>query len=172
MIQLSNLAQSICESLKLRVLEDPESFSDGDVTLAQLNYTLHEINHNRGLVALETNETEDALRYLKLFNRIMVKEFKDKSPDIDMRLALSWNELGNAYMLDQDWAKGEQAFKNSIKEMKRLTNFNPTSISLPMANLGLAYWVQNKHDRAVSVLLEGLEDRRVAFGVDDQTSFM
>ena len=170
-VHINNMAQSICESLKLQILEDPESL-DGKVTLEQLNYALNELNHNRGCMALATNEIQDSLRYLKLFNTMMVREFKDKSPSNDMRLAISWNELGNAYMLDHDWAKGEQAFVNSIEEMKKLTNFIPTSLSLPVANLGLAYWFQNENDKAIETLTQGLADREAAFGVDDRTSFM
>lgn len=70
-----------------------------------------------------------------------------------MRLAISWNELGNAYMLNDNWATGEECFLKSIEEMRRLRDYNKTTISLPIANLGLSYWRQNKLETAAGVLI-------------------
>ena len=155
----NNMAQSICESFKLRILEEPESASGTSVTLAGLNYSLAEILHNRGCIALEINEPSDALHYHKLFNDRMVKQLSGKAGEKDMRLAISWNELGNAYMLNDDWATGEECFLKSIEEMRRLRDYNKTTISLPLANLGLSYWMQNKLETAARVLIQGLEER-------------
>ena len=127
----NNMAQSICESLKLRLLEQPTLKSKSSVSLAQLNYSLLEIAHNRGCIALEINEPNDALKYHTLFNETMVKE-STLSKSQDMRLAISWNELGNAYMLNGDWKKGEECFLKSIDEMRKYPHFRPTTISLPV----------------------------------------
>ena len=166
------MAQSICESLKLRYLEDPEYADHASTTLLQVSYTLNEINHNRGCIALEVNDPNSALRYHLLFNKAMTKELETKQTHEDMRLAISWNELGNAYMLNQEWSKGEKNFLKSITEMRRLKGFKPTQISLPLANLGLAYWLQEKYDLATEALLAGLKDREAEFGLDDRISFM
>lgn len=128
----NNMAQSICESLKLRLLEHPETAKDSLVTLDQLNYSLVEMAHNRGCIALEINEPIDALKYHTLFNETMVKEKSKHHPD-DMRLAISWNELGNAHMLNRNWRKGEECFKTSIKEMQKYAKYKPTTISLPVS---------------------------------------
>lgn len=130
----NNMAQSICESLKLRLLENPDMVQNSSVTFDQLNYSLVEMAHNRGCIALEINEPIDALKYHTLFNDNMVKEKDKKHPD-DMRLAISWNELGNAYMLNRNWKKGEECFKTSIEEMKKYGKFKPTTISLPVGPL-------------------------------------
>ena len=171
-ILYNNMAQSICESLKLRFLEDSEYADTASTRLQQVSYTLAEINHNRGCIALEVNDPVSALRYHHLFNRMMIKELETRETHQDMRLAISWNELGNAYMLNQEWAQGEKNFLKSITEMKRLKGFKPTQISLPLANLGLAYWLQDKYDLASEALLTGLKDREAEFGVDDRISFM
>ncbi|KAL9623533.1 MAG: hypothetical protein Q9160_002214 [Pyrenula sp. 1 TL-2023] len=170
-ILFNNMAQSICESLKLRLIEHPELLSKGTVTLERLSHTLSEITHSRGCTALEINEPEDALKYHKLFNDMMLKEFSSTPPKNDIRLAKSWNELGNAYMLSQNWAKGEESFVKSIEEMRKLDNFREVLVSLPVVNLGQAHWLQNKHDEAEATLLKGLRDREAEFGVDDRISF-
>ncbi|KAH7066386.1 hypothetical protein BKA63DRAFT_160945 [Paraphoma chrysanthemicola] len=167
----NNMAQSICESLKLRLLENPSLAKGSSVSLVQLNYSLVEMAHNRGCIALEINEPVDALKFHKLFNDTMVKD-RSAHDHEDMRLAISWNELGNAHMLNRDWIKGEECFLKSIEEMRKYTKFKPTTISLPLANLGLAYWLQGKNDLARSVLLEGLAAREAEFGVDDRESFI
>ncbi|CAN9210074.1 unnamed protein product [Alternaria alternata] len=167
----NNMAQSICESLKLRLLKHPEFAQNSSVTLSKLNYSLLEIAHNRGCIALEINEPNDALRYLTMFNQEMVKESLKKNPE-DMRLAISWNELGNAHMLNRDWKKGEECFLKSIEEMRKYHKFSETMISLPLANLGLAYWLQGNSELASSTLKKGLKDREDEFGKEDRVSFI
>ena len=171
-VHFNNMAQSICESMKLRILEHPEYAPDDPLVLSQLNYSLTEITHNRGCIALEINEPIDALKYHKLFNEAMVKELADRLSHDDMRLAISWNELGNAYMLNQNWTKGEECFFKSMEEMKKLESFQATMISLPLANLGLAYWLQGNLDMADATLSQGLKDREIKFGLNDRISFM
>jgi hypothetical protein len=130
----NNMAQSICESLKLRLLERPELAQGNPVTLSKLNYSLLEIAHNRGCIALEINEPSDALKYHTMFNENMVKE-SSKSNAEDMRLAISWNELGNAHMLNRNWKKGEECFLKSIEEMRKYVKFKATTISLPVSTV-------------------------------------
>jgi len=102
----------------------------------------------------------------------MLKEFGDKEHTTDMRLAISWNELGNAYMLKEQWTDGEECFKESIRVMCKVEGFKSTMISLPIVNLGLAYWITDRHGEALRVLKEGLAEREAAFGKDDKESFM
>jgi len=131
-VHLNNMAQSICESLKLRFLECPELSRFNSITFAKLHYSLLEIAHNRGCIALETNEPSDALRYLRMFNEDMVKESLSTGAE-DMRLAISWNELGNAYMLNRSWRQGEECFLKSMEEMRKYRKFSETMISLPVS---------------------------------------
>ncbi|KAI9656216.1 MAG: hypothetical protein M1821_004879 [Bathelium mastoideum] len=168
----NNMAQSICESMKLRLLQYPEHVDDGLVSISKLNSSLSEISHNRGCIALEINEPQEALKYHKHFNNTMVQECAREATRDDMRLAISWNELGNSYMLCRNWSKGENCFLRSIEEMKRLDDFVPTMVSLPVANLGLAYWLQGNHREALATLENGLRERQATFGLDDRVSFI
>jgi len=142
------------------------------VTHKQLDSILAEIQHNRGCIATEINDPHDALNYHKSFNAMMVREMGTSTSGNDMRLAISWNELGNAYMLNDDWWKGEECFQKSIDLMRQLDQFEKVSISLPVVNLGLAYWLQGRHEEANDVLVEGLKNREDAFGAEDRVSFI
>jgi hypothetical protein len=128
----NNMAQSICESLKLRLLEHPELAHNSPVTLSKLNHSLLEIAHNRGCIALEINEPIDALKYLTMFNKNMIRERSEDCAE-DMRLAISWNGLGTAHMLNRNWKKGEECFLKSIEEMRKHAKFRATTISLPVS---------------------------------------
>ena len=56
--------------------------------------------------------------------------------------------------------------------MKRVDGFNNTDMSFPFVNLGLAYWLTGRFDKAMEVLTEGLSHREAAHGRDDKESFM
>ena len=101
-----------------------------------------------------------------------MQEIGDGAQGKDKRLAISWNELGNAYMLNEMWGKGEESFKKSISTMQRVDGFKWTDMSLPFVNLGLAYWLTNRLEDAVETLMEGLGHREAVHGVDDKESFM
>ncbi|KAL1302195.1 hypothetical protein AAFC00_002624 [Neodothiora populina] len=90
----------------------------------------------------------------------------------DMRLAISWNELGNAYMLNSAWEKGRVCFEKSIAQMNLLDDFSPLQLSLPLVNLALAYWVVGKYEDASEILTKALADREAVFGEDDGNSFI
>ncbi|KAL1638138.1 hypothetical protein SLS58_008975 [Diplodia intermedia] len=142
--------------------------------LRDLHASLAEITHNRGCIASETNEPLAALAHFTSFNAMMKAEF-DKTPQLvqrDMRLAISWNELGNAHMLNRQWARGESCYNRSIDTMRRLAFFNETNLSLPIVNLGLSFWLQGKLDEALDKLFAGLREREKAFGSEDRESFI
>lgn len=133
---------------------------------------LAEVHHNRGVIANETNRPDQSLRYLVKFNEMMLAELGERRAGTDMRLALSFNELGCAWMLQDDYPHAEECFKKSIKAMKVLDNYEPWQVSLPGVNLGVVYWLTGRNDEALEVLLKGLRDRERKFGYNDQESFM
>jgi tetratricopeptide (TPR) repeat protein len=166
------MAQSICESLKFRLYEQSGAFSDHGVTHAELNYTLAELYHNRGCIASDANDAVEAMKNLKSFHDMMEKELDEKTQRTDMRLGLACNELGNAYMLKEDWVEGERYFLRSIELLEKLDDFEPILISLPLVNLGYAYWLQGRLDEAVAVLVHGASAREEKYGDNDRISFM
>lgn len=56
--------------------------------------------------------------------------------------------------------------------MKRVDNFKPYKISLPLVNLAYCHCLNQRYVEAETVLLEGLADRVKEFGENDQESFM
>ncbi|KAK3673350.1 hypothetical protein LTR78_006896 [Recurvomyces mirabilis] len=168
----NDMAHQICSTWLFRE-EERHHPGRGEWWTRKLNTILSELTHNRGCIVVETNKPEVALKYFQEFHRAMEEEFR-KSPDLvkqDMRLAIAWNELGNAHMLNRRWDEGKKCFKNSIKTMELLVTFEPTSISLPLVNLGLAYWLQGRPKEALTKLEQGLKDRENAYGMDDRISF-
>ena len=138
----------------------------------RLDSTTAEIHHNLGCIGTETNQPRYTLEHFSIFNRMMIQASGDNLRGKDNRLFISWNELGNAYMLNKLWSKGEESFKASIASARLLPKFQPTDISLPTVNLGLAYWLMDRHDDAVEILNEGLKHREQVYGIDDNESFM
>ena len=168
----NNMAQSICESLKFQLYENSDDLSCHGVTHAELGYTLAELYHNRGVIACGASDVSEGLKNLKIFHDMMQKAFEEDTPRTDMRLGLGCNELGFAYMLKEDWAQGEVYFLRSIELLQQLHNFEPILISLPLVNLGYAYWLQGRLDEAAAVLEKGVGDRETKYGIHDRISFM
>lgn len=168
----NNMAQSICESLKFRLYESPNAFSNQGVTHAELDYVRAELYHNRGCIASDANDAVEAMNNLKSFHHMMQKELGNKTGHNDMRLGLACNELGNAYMLKEDWIQGEKYFLQSIDLLQQLDQYEPVLISLPLVNLGYAYWLQGRLDEAAVVLERGIRDREEKYGFQDRISFM
>lgn len=169
--ELSRLAQAILETLLTKLTGSKSKFK------SELNdkvlFTLAEIRHNRGCFATETNEPEEALLQFTMFNDLMTAQYSNgQLPSQDVRLAISWNELGISLMLNNRHVEAEPCFRKSLLAMKAQENFDPLQLSLPLVNLGLAYWLMNRSDEAASILLDGLAEREKALGKNDQDSFM
>ena len=169
-----NVAEDICQTWVERLNTSEHSTADSKHKLQRLNATLAEIIHNRGCIATETNQPALAFKHFKEFNAKMMAEF-EATPSLfkcDMRLAISWNELGNAHMLNKHWQEGEHCFRRSMDTMRQLENFKRSNLSFALVNLGLAHWLQNRLPEALDALKQGLKDRQDAFGPDDRISFV
>ncbi len=158
--------------VSLRKQSPPPLDTTNTAKLKQLNFILAEIHHNSGCIGTETNDPANTLKHFQTFNQMMIEEIDEVQQRTDKRLAISWNELGNAYMMNKMYKKGEECFLTSMSTMKRLENFSRTDMSFPFVNLGLAYWLMALLDEAMDTLLEGLRDREAAYGPDDNKSFM
>lgn len=126
---------------------------------------LADVYHHSGWAATVTNKPANALSRFQTFNSIMSTEINAGSEAKKSRLAISWNELGVAYMMNRQWVEGENCFLRSVSITKQLAKFNKIMISFPIVNLGLVYWLMNRYEESVQVLSEGLKDREAAFGV-------
>ncbi|KAF1344239.1 hypothetical protein BDV97DRAFT_305597 [Delphinella strobiligena] len=134
--------------------------------------TIAEIYHNKGCFATEINQPTEALKCHSKFHEMMMDKIGAAGRHKDMRLAISWNELGNAYMLNNSWTQGKECFERSIADMRLLDDFDVLQLSLPLANLGLAYWVIGRLEMASKILTGALAEREAVFGPDDRDSFI
>lgn len=160
----------VCEALR-PLLENHASPASRE-QLHQLDAILVELHHNLGCIGTETNDPESTLKHFRIFNEMMISLIGSSINGKDKRLAISWNELGNAYMLNKMWKEGEVCFQNSIASSRLLKDFQPTETSFAYVNLGLAYWLMGRYDDAMKHLLTGLKHREDAYGIDDNHSFM
>jgi hypothetical protein len=85
---------------------------------------------------------------------MMLKEFENRPPGLDWRLGISWNQLGTAKMINEFWEEGEDCFRRAILAMHKVDNFKQVWVSLPVVNLGQAYWLTNRCEKALIVLME------------------
>lgn len=93
-------------------LEENSSLSK-ILDVAQLDRTIGEIHHNHGCMSAEMNQPKVALGHQLVFNQMMSKELKDQ-PGNDMRLAMSFNELGVAYMInDGKFSRSRHPFQDA-----------------------------------------------------------
>jgi len=141
-------------------------------TKAKLDDILADVYHTKGIAATEMNQPDKALEYLRKFHETMQKELGASPGGCDMRLAISWNELGVAWMIKHNWQEGEKCFTKSIEIMKSLEDYRKYKISPPLANLGYAFWLTGRFHEAVQAFEEGLRYREEEFGPDDRESFM
>lgn len=167
-----NIGQKFCQIMTEAYNQDPSLETEDSPKRADLDRILADVYHTKGIAATEMNKPFQALKYLQRFNNMMLKEFGWIAGGTNMRLAISWNQLGVAYMINDNWASGEECFKKSIYCMKQLDNYDPYKISLPLANLAYAYWLTGRFQEAVEALQEGMAYRAQEFGPDDRESFM
>lgn len=99
-----------------------------------------------------TNQPQSALLHFRRFNTMMLVASAGNPQHKDMRLAVSWNELGNAHMMNKDWALAEECFLCSVNALKLMDNYTPVLCSFPIINLGFAYWLQGRLDEAETTL--------------------
>ena len=168
----SGVAQRLCEELKKFYPLPPDDQQPHLPKERDIDNIFAEIQHNRGVMANEINRANESLEYLLKFNTMMMKELGHKRPGTDMRLALSFNELGCAYMVRDDYPHAEECFEKSISSMEKLDNYERWQVSLPGVNLSVVYWLTGRYTEALDVLLQGLRDREKKFGFNDRESFM
>lgn len=134
------IAQRICDKLKTFYPLSYHVETDDTPSIEEVDAILAEVHHNRGCIAAETNRPAEALAHQLIFNEMMTRIKRESQPGTDMRLPISWSQLGVAYMVNEDWEKGEECFLKSIRLMKQLKDYEAFKISLPLINLGLAWW--------------------------------
>ncbi|KAF2205660.1 hypothetical protein GQ43DRAFT_269423 [Delitschia confertaspora ATCC 74209] len=172
-------AQPLIETAQMKAVSVMNSLPNLNLSLAnaddickQLNAIIAETHHNLGCIGTETNQPGLTLIHFKKFNEMMAQEVNETLQKTDNRLAISWNELGNAYMLNKMYLDGERCFKECLSVARQMSQFDPSEFSFPYVNLGLAFWLTGRLEQATETLLEGLQYRETRYGRDDQQSFI
>lgn len=129
--------------------------------------------HHRGTLALHVNRPKESLSYLKAFKR-KVEENERKRPngqEQDQSLGVALNELGNAYLQNNNPVLAATCFQDSLENLKPLAGATINTISMPQISLGFALWLQDELDDAETIFSQADAERAEAHGVNDTVSF-
>lgn len=141
----------------------------------QIDSLLIDVHRNIGCVATETNKPDIAIYHLELSNNMAARKSEATPGDkvSEITYAISFNELGVAHMMSDDWQKAERCFLQAIRMIESVEASAKESKSLPVVNLGLAYWLMGARiEEADKILMTGLADREAKYGLNDRKSFM
>ncbi|KAI8940906.1 hypothetical protein NX059_002164 [Plenodomus lindquistii] len=93
-------AQQVAKSLRSNMAQatsDPPAVAADTL---ELDAILAETHHNLGCIGTESNQPEFTLLHFTKFNEMMIAAIDEQTQATDNRLAISWNELGNAHMMN------------------------------------------------------------------------
>jgi hypothetical protein len=89
----------------------------------------------------------------------------------DIRLAMSYNQMGVAHMMMKDYQSAVEVLEKSFEIYSLIDGDDPVMATLPAANMGLALWSLEKCDDADKYLTDMLRKREERFGINDTESF-
>ena len=131
---------------------------------------MSDIHYALEAVATETNDPAACLHHTGLLLDLRLQALKEGDPP-GIRLAVAHNERGIAWMMNGKYEKAAQEFEEGISIYKSLKDYWYQMISLPLANLGLAYWLLGDYEKASETLLKSLKEREKHLGYMDKDSF-
>lgn len=168
--RLIDMGTAMCEAL----MTDTNRFHPSNQALNDELEVLFRISyHHRGAVALYTNRSDVSLPNMRKFTDLLRgKHNGDLAHGTDQSLGVAWNVLGNAFLQNGNTNEAEACFLHSIAALRALGGSDESSISMPLINLGFAYWLANKLEEALETFEKALRDREEKLGKDDTTSFV
>jgi hypothetical protein len=161
---LLDMAESIQKCI--HVPADPDPKVKLDFERLQRIY-----EHHRGTFALHTNDPKKSLAHLEKFTSMTSKLLGDCPSGTDQSMGVGWNELGNAYLQNDNVDKAAEYFLKSIKALEALDGAREISISMPLINLGFAQWLKGSLEEAEATFMKAYEVRKREYGIEDKTSF-
>ncbi|KAI4678076.1 uncharacterized protein J4E88_006594 [Alternaria novae-zelandiae] len=162
-------AQSIAEAIRTNL---KESSVGTEISVSLCDAVLAETFHNLGRISAETNQPDATLANFSRYNAMLLDQPNGGMQMNANRLAVSWFELGNAFMINQLWAEGERCFDRGMSIARRIENFAPWHFSQYYIVLGLVYCLTDRIDQATKVLEEGLQHRESVRRQDTDRSFV
>lgn len=140
----------------------PDQVKGRGEVLRDLYYTL-------AAVASETNDAAGCMSNAALAFQMGEAEVKERG-NPDARFAAANNQMGVACAMAAQLPQATEHFKRSVSLHKGLADFQVDMLALPMANLGLVYWMQGQLADAEETFAAALADRQTAFGETDKVS--
>ncbi|KAJ5697884.1 hypothetical protein N7488_011568 [Penicillium malachiteum] len=154
----------VCPLLEMALKVCPHRSCEVDRDLeSDIPYTL-------GAIANETNDAENCMKYTMEFLGIRSKVAK-MTGEVDERRARAHNQIGIPLMMVGKYQEAEEAFSKSAQSYENIPDYTKDKRSLALVNLGLAYWLQGRLERASEVLELGLADREELYGLMDSHDF-
>ncbi|KAF1957691.1 TPR-like protein [Byssothecium circinans] len=137
-------------------------------------FLLAETHRNLGCSAAEHVKPQDAKYHFSEYNKLMVEEFKPKSPGDDSRLAISYFELATSHIMLEEWNEAEKCTAAALEEAGKLTDPIKAiyTCSLPQINLAFVYLLTNRVGGAEQLLLKTLKQRQEIYGANDRVSMI
>jgi tetratricopeptide (TPR) repeat protein len=130
---------------------------------------LSQIYYTYGALAQLTNQHEQGFEAHRKFLTLRL-DLQQRLPNCDELLAVSYNEIGNDFMHQNQYGEAETHYAKSIETYRNLRGYTELMLALPAANLGLAYWLQEKHNKAAQVVDEAIRSRESRLGHNDTES--
>ncbi|KPI37323.1 uncharacterized protein AB675_1583 [Cyphellophora attinorum] len=135
-------------------------------------YLIRRVHNGIGTTCAEINRPIDCLKHQTIVaDLLMTRNSTFGVPVDDYPTAIAQNELGVAKAFNGDLEGAEKEFLLSIKTYQQNPNYEDVWLGWPMPNLGFIYWLQGRLTEARQILEEVLDIFRLAYGVDDVTSF-
>jgi tetratricopeptide (TPR) repeat protein len=106
---------------------------------------LSQIYYTYGALAQLTNQHGQGFEAHRKLLALRL-DLQQRLPNGDELLAASYNEIGNDFMHQNRYEEAETHYIKSIETYRNLRGYTELMLALPAANLGLAYWLQEKHD--------------------------
>ena len=130
---------------------------------------LSQIYYTYGALAQLTNQHEQGFEAHRKFLDLRL-DLRQSLPNRDELLAVSYNEIGNDFMHQNLYEEAVTHYIKSIETYRELQDYTELMLALPTANLGLAYWLQGKYDKASQVVDEAIRSRESRLGHNDTES--
>lgn len=130
---------------------------------------LRDLYYTLAVVASETNDAAGCMSNAALVLQMEEAEVKERGKP-DARFAAANNQMEVACAMAAQLSQATEHFKSSVSLYEGLADFHVDMLALPMANLGLVYWLQDQLADADETFAAALADRHTAFGEMDKVS--
>ena len=125
-----------------------------------------------GTTSAETNRPAECLKHQTIWSSMLMTNANSHGGVLnDWEAGIAHNEMGVAIAYSGDFEKAEEQFLLSIQRYQQNPKYEDTWLGWPMPNLGFVYWAQGRLSEAREALQEILDIFKLAYGVDDVTSF-